>query len=118
VLVGVHGAGLTNMLFLPHNGTVMQIIPWGGMKWPCWAAFGHPVPAMGLRYVEYEVTAEETTLKNVYPRDHAVFTDPISIHKHSFDDVYKIFLNGQNVTLDIDRFRGVMQQIYQSVTII
>ncbi|CAM0913535.1 unnamed protein product [Alopecurus aequalis] len=117
VIIGVHGAGLTNMLFLPHNGTVMQIIPWGNIHQNCWYLFGRPVPGMGLRYVEYEATAEETTLKDVYPRDHAVFTDPGSIGKESFDDMWKIFFNGQNVTVDIDRFRGVMQQIYQSVTI-
>uniref|UniRef100_A0ACD5ZUL7 Uncharacterized protein n=1 Tax=Avena sativa TaxID=4498 RepID=A0ACD5ZUL7_AVESA len=116
VIVGVHGAGLTNMVFLPHNGTVVQIIPWGKMKWPCWETFGSPAPNMGLRYVEYEATAEETTLKDVYPRDHAVFVDPLSLHK-SFDDMYKYFLNGQNVTLDIDRFTGVIKQIYQSITI-
>jgi hypothetical protein len=117
VLVGVHGAGLTNMVFLPRNGTVVQIVPWGDLKYICWHEFGRPSPDMGLRYVDYEVTAEETTLKDVYPRDHVVFTDPASIHKHSFSDVYKIFLNGQNVTLDIHRFKGVMQQIYRSVTI-
>ncbi|CAM0953098.1 unnamed protein product [Alopecurus aequalis] len=117
VIMGVHGAGLTNMLFLPHNGTVMQIIPWGNVKWACWHYFGRPVPDMGLRYVEYEVNAEETTLKDVYPRDHAVFTDPQSLHNQSFGDAWKIFFDGQNFTLDIDRFRGVMQQMYQSVTI-
>uniref|UniRef100_A0A453RHP1 Glycosyltransferase 61 catalytic domain-containing protein n=1 Tax=Aegilops tauschii subsp. strangulata TaxID=200361 RepID=A0A453RHP1_AEGTS len=117
VMVGVHGAGLTNMVFLPHNGTAMQIIPWGEMKWPCWSIFGETVPDMGLRYVEYEATAEETTLKDVYPRDHPVFTNPVSIHKQGFDQLWKIFLDGQNVTLDINRFRGVMQQIYQDVTV-
>ncbi|KAK1601087.1 hypothetical protein QYE76_008366 [Lolium multiflorum] len=117
VMVGVHGAGLTNMVFLPNNGTVMQIIPWGGLRWNCFTELGLPVPEMGIRYVEYEATAEETTLKDVYPRDHVVFTDPLAIHKKGFDPVYEIFLEGQNVTLDIDRFRGTMQQIYQSVTI-
>uniref|UniRef100_J3ME07 Glycosyltransferase 61 catalytic domain-containing protein n=1 Tax=Oryza brachyantha TaxID=4533 RepID=J3ME07_ORYBR len=116
VMVGVHGAGLTNMVFLPHNGTVVQIIPWGGMKWPCWYDYGEPVPAMGLRYVEYEVTANETTLKDRYPRDHPVFTDPISIHRQGFNHLWSTFLNGQNVTLDIHRFKGVMQQVYLSVT--
>uniref|UniRef100_A0ACD6AE74 Uncharacterized protein n=2 Tax=Avena sativa TaxID=4498 RepID=A0ACD6AE74_AVESA len=117
VIVGVHGAGLTNMLFLPHNGTVMQIIPWGGLKFICWHEFGRPVPDMGLRYVEYEVDPDETTLKDVYPRDHPVFTDPISIQHQGFSTLFSIFLDGQNVTLNMDRFRGVMQQIYQSVTI-
>uniref|UniRef100_A0ACD5YXA8 Uncharacterized protein n=1 Tax=Avena sativa TaxID=4498 RepID=A0ACD5YXA8_AVESA len=117
VMVGVHGAGLTNLMFLPNNATFMQIIPWGEIKEIGWNEFGHPSLDMGLRYVEYEISAEETTLKDVYPKDHDVFTDPLSIHKQGFRPVWEIFLNGQNVTLDMDRFRGVMQQIYQSVTI-
>ncbi|KAM0830424.1 hypothetical protein ACQ4PT_066212 [Festuca glaucescens] len=115
VLVGVHGAGLTNMVFLPHNGTEVQIIPWGKLQFIAFQEYGSPLADMGLRYVEYEVTAEETTLKDVYPKDHAVFTDPLSIHK-DFSMVWSIFL-GQNVTLDIGHFKGVMQQIYESVTI-
>ena len=114
VMVGVHGAGLTNMVFLPHNGTVVQIVPWGGMKWACWYAFGEPVQGMGLRYVEYEATAEETTLKEKYPRDHPVFTDAMSIHRQG--KAWVTFLDGQNVTLDIDRFRAVMQQVFLSIT--
>jgi len=114
VMVGVHGAGLTNMVFLPHNGTVVQIIPWGNLKYPCRFDFGDPVPDMGLRYVEYEVNAEETTLKYKYPRDHPVFTDPISIERNG--KLWETFLEGQNVTLDIDRFREAMQQVYKSVT--
>ncbi|XP_047044229.1 beta-1,2-xylosyltransferase XYXT1-like [Lolium rigidum] len=116
VLVGVHGAGLTNMVFLPHNGTELQIVPWGELKFIAFQEYGRPLADMGLRYLEYEATAEETTLKDVYAKDHAVFTDPLSIHKQGFDKVWSIFL-GQNVTLDIGRFKGVMQQIYQSVTI-
>ncbi|KAL6881985.1 hypothetical protein ACP4OV_011457 [Aristida adscensionis] len=116
VMVGVHGAGLTNMVYLPHDATVVQIIPWGGIKWQCWYDYGEPVPDMGLRYVEYEATAEETTLKEKYARDHPVFTDPASVHQKSFTDLWSIFLNGQNVTLDIERFKGAMKQVYLSVT--
>ncbi|GJM95652.1 hypothetical protein PR202_ga12419 [Eleusine coracana subsp. coracana] len=114
VMVGVHGAGLTNMVFLPRNATLVQVIPWGAMKWPCWYDFGEPATGMGLRYVEYEVTAEETTLKDKYPRDHPVFADPLSIH--SKGQVWEYFLQGQNVTLDIPRFREAMHQVYLSIT--
>uniref|UniRef100_M8AQV5 Glycosyltransferase 61 catalytic domain-containing protein n=1 Tax=Aegilops tauschii TaxID=37682 RepID=M8AQV5_AEGTA len=117
VILGVHGAGLTNLVFLPRNGTVMQIVPWGDMRWASFSAFGAPTADMGLRYVEYEATAEETTLKYIYPRNHTVFTDPRSIQRQGFGVAWETFFNGQNVTLDIDRFRGVMQQIYQSATI-
>lgn len=116
VLMGVHGAGLANMLFLPHNATVVQIIPWGELKWACRHSYGDPVPDMGLRYIEYEATAEETSLKESYPRDHAVFTDPLSIHRQGFDKMWNIFINGQHVIVDIDRFRGFMKQLYQSIT--
>jgi protein O-mannose beta-1,4-N-acetylglucosaminyltransferase len=116
VLMGVHGAGLANMLFLPHNATVVQIIPWGELKWACRHSYGDPVPDMGLRYLEYEATAEETSLKDSYPRDHAVFTDPLSIHRQGFDKMWNIFINGQHVIVDIDRFTGFMKQLYQSIT--
>ncbi|CAN6169846.1 unnamed protein product [Urochloa humidicola] len=114
VMVGVHGAGLTNKVFLPHNSTIVQIIPWGDLRYACNYDFGDPVPEMGLRYEEYEVTAEETTLKDKYPRDHPVFADPRSIER--MGKVWDVYLDGQNVTLGIDRFRGTMQQVYQSIT--
>jgi hypothetical protein len=116
VLMGVHGAGLANMLFLPHNATVVQIIPWGELRWACRHSYGDPVPDMGLRYLDYEASAEETTLKETYPRDHAVFTDPLSIHHQGFDKMWNIFINGQHVIVDIDRFTGFMKQLYQSIT--
>ncbi|RLM65449.1 protein O-linked-mannose beta-1,4-N-acetylglucosaminyltransferase 2-like [Panicum miliaceum] len=115
VLLCVHGSGLTNMLFLPRNATVAQIIPWGELKWPCRHSYGEQVPDMGLWYAEYEATVEETTLAERYPRDHAVFTDPLSIHRQGYDKGWDIFINGQNVTLDLNRFRGFLQQLYQSI---
>ncbi|VAI52267.1 unnamed protein product [Triticum turgidum subsp. durum] len=118
VMVGVHGAGLTNLVFLPRNATLVQVVPWGDMSWGANAAFGAPSADMGLRYVQYEPTADETTLKYIYPRDHAVFTDIASIHRQGYGMTWAIFLNGQNITLDIDRYRGVLQQIYHdSVTV-
>lgn len=32
-IMGVHGAGLTNMVFLPINAVFIQILPWGGLEW-------------------------------------------------------------------------------------
>ncbi|VAI63920.1 unnamed protein product [Triticum turgidum subsp. durum] len=112
VMVGVHGAGLTNLVFLPRNATLVQVVPWGDMSWGSNAAFGAPSADMGLRYVQYETTPEETTLKYKYPRDHAVFTDVASINRQGYGMTWELFLNGQNITLDIDRYRGVLQQIY------
>uniref|UniRef100_A0A453Q8N2 Glycosyltransferase 61 catalytic domain-containing protein n=1 Tax=Aegilops tauschii subsp. strangulata TaxID=200361 RepID=A0A453Q8N2_AEGTS len=112
VMVGVHGAGLTNLVFLPRNATLVQVVPWGDMSWGSNAAFGAPSADMGLRYVQYETTPEETTLKYKYPRDHAIFTDVASINRQGYGMTWELFLNGQNITLDINRYRGVLQQIY------
>uniref|UniRef100_M8C7B6 Glycosyltransferase 61 catalytic domain-containing protein n=1 Tax=Aegilops tauschii TaxID=37682 RepID=M8C7B6_AEGTA len=112
VMVGVHGAGLTNLVFLPRNATLVQVVPWGDMSWGSNAAFGAPSADMGLGYVQYETTPEETTLKYKYPRDHAVFTDVASINRQGYGMTWGLFLNGQNITLDIDRYRGVLQKIY------
>ncbi|KAI4983471.1 hypothetical protein ZWY2020_023963 [Hordeum vulgare] len=113
VMVGVHGAGLTNLVFLPRNATLVQIVPWGDMSWGSNAAFGAPSADMGLRYVQYETTAEETTLKYKYPKEHAIFTDVASINRQGYGATWELFLNGQNITLDIDRYKGVLQKIYQ-----
>jgi protein O-mannose beta-1,4-N-acetylglucosaminyltransferase len=104
VMVGVHGAGLTNMVFLPHNGTIVQIIPWGNLKYPCRFDFGDPVPDMGLRYEEYEVTAQETTLKDKYPRDHYVFKDPMRIHGQGWPAIAEIIMK-QDVMVNMTRFK-------------
>ncbi|EPS59574.1 hypothetical protein M569_15231, partial [Genlisea aurea] len=50
VLVGVHGAALTNMIFLPENALVIQIIPYG-MKGMSTFTFGPPAKEMNLRYL-------------------------------------------------------------------
>ncbi|KAJ6845548.1 uncharacterized protein M6B38_287495 [Iris pallida] len=115
VMVGVHGAGLANMVFLPTNASVVQIIPWGGLKWACRHDFGEPAPEMGLNYVEYEIKEEESSLIEEYPRDHAVFTDPESIQKQGWNMLWSIFLNKQKVRLDVGRFREVLLEIYQTL---
>jgi len=59
VLVGAHGAGLTNMVFLRAGAVVVQVIPWGKME-PYGEGFvGAPAAHMGLRHVAYNIAAEE-----------------------------------------------------------
>jgi capsular polysaccharide biosynthesis protein len=57
VLLGIHGTGLTNFVFLPHGGTVVQIIPWGEFKWVSLSHYRDLLPDKGLRYAKYEVTS-------------------------------------------------------------
>ncbi|URE35543.1 oxygen-evolving enhancer protein 1 [Musa troglodytarum] len=115
VMVGVHGAGLTNMLFLPANATLIQIIPWGGLRYASNHDYGDPTAAMGIRYSEYEVRQEESSLVKQYPIDHPVFTDPLSIHRQGWNALWSVFLDRQSIKLDVRRFRGVLQETIRSL---
>ncbi|XP_060670711.1 beta-1,2-xylosyltransferase XYXT1 [Ziziphus jujuba] len=108
VLMGVHGAGLTNMVFLPENAVFIQVLPLGEYQWLAKTYFGEPSKDMNLKYLEYEIAREESTLINQYPLDHAVFTDPISIGKQGWEAFKSIFLEKQNVNLDVNRFKPVL----------
>lgn len=110
VLVGVHGAGLTNMMFLPPGATLVQVVPWGGLQWIAHMDYGDPAEAMGLRYIQYEIGVEESSLKDKYPRDHEIFTNPTGMHKKGFGFMRQTLMDGQNITVDLDRFRGVLQE--------
>ncbi|CAO2160810.1 unnamed protein product [Urochloa humidicola] len=114
-LVGVHGADLTNMVFLPAGAAVVQIVPWGGLQWIARMDFGDPAEAMGLRYIQYEIAVHESTLKDKYPRDHEIFTNPTALHRKGFTFMRNTFLKGQDIVVDVDRFRKVLVQVLESL---
>ncbi|RZC58133.1 hypothetical protein C5167_005439 [Papaver somniferum] len=105
VMMGVHGAGLTNLAFLPTNAVVIQIIPLGGLEWLSRHDFGEPAVEMKLRYLEYKIREEESSLMEVYPRNHVVFRDPTSFAKLGWEAVKSVYLEKQNVKLDVASFR-------------
>lgn len=110
VMMGVHGAGLTNMVFLPTNAVVIQIIPLGKFDGLFHNEFGIPAIDMKLKYIAYNITKEESTLLDLYRRDDPIFTDPESIHKQGWDTVSRIYMKQQNVKLDVKRFRPILQR--------
>ena len=81
VLVGAHGAGLTNAVFLPAGTVVVQVVPLG-LDWASTNYYGRPVVETGLHYVEYKIEPEESTLLDweykIGPQD-PVIADPMSI---------------------------------------
>ncbi|KAL6627549.1 hypothetical protein ACP70R_031275 [Stipagrostis hirtigluma subsp. patula] len=115
-MVGVHGAGLTNMMFLPPGATMVQIVPWGGLQWMARADYGDPAEAMGLRYIQYEVAVGESTLKDKYPRDHEIFTNPTGMHKKGFMFIRQTLMDGQDITVDVGRFREVLLQVLNNLS--
>ncbi|XP_030460066.1 beta-1,2-xylosyltransferase XYXT1-like isoform X1 [Syzygium oleosum] len=106
-VMGVHGAGLTNMVFLPDNAVLIQIVPLAG-DWLSRTYFGDPSRDMNLRYLEYKIGVRESTLLDQYPIDHVALRDPRAFHKGKWDDFKKIYLDNQNVKLDVRRFRPTL----------
>jgi len=104
VLLAVHGAGMTNQIFLPTGAVLVQIVPWGKMDWMATNFYGQPAKDMQLRYVEYYVSEEETTLKDKYSRDHYVFKDPMFIHGQGWPAIAEIIMK-QDVIVDVTRFK-------------
>ncbi|KAL1563850.1 alpha-1,3-arabinosyltransferase XAT3-like isoform X2 [Salvia divinorum] len=106
VLVGVHGAGLTNMVFLPDNAVVIQVIPFGGVDGFARLDFGNPAKGMNLRYLEYKIRENESSLSRKYSRDHPILRKP-ELYRN-WDQVWSIYLNQQNVSVDLRRFKGIL----------
>nr|CAD1838389.1 unnamed protein product [Ananas comosus var. bracteatus] len=107
VLLAVHGAGLTNQVFLPTRAVMVQIVPWGKMDWMATNFYGQPARDMNLKYVEYYISREESTLIDRYPKDHLVFTNPLAIHGQGWKALADIIMT-QDVKLDLWRFRPTL----------
>ncbi|OMO60078.1 hypothetical protein COLO4_33954 [Corchorus olitorius] len=105
VMMGVHGAGLTNMVFLPENAILIQIIPFGVAEWIVRDAFKYPSDGMNINYLDYKIEAEESSLIEQYPAGHEVLSNPISILKKGWVPFKQVYLDKQNVKLDVNRFR-------------
>ncbi|GKA00272.1 O-linked-mannose beta-1,4-N-acetylglucosaminyltransferase 2-like protein, partial [Tanacetum coccineum] len=108
VFMGVHGAGLTNMVFLPDHAVVVQVVPLGGLEGIAKTDFGEPSKEMNLRYLKYSIRVKESSLSTQYAKDDVVLRDPIAIHKQGWDALRATYLVKQNVKLDVRRFRSTL----------
>ncbi|KAM1340711.1 hypothetical protein TB2_039355 [Malus domestica] len=100
VLMGVHGAALTNILFLPENAVLIQILPLGGFEWLATNYFGEPSRDMKIKYLEYKINRSESTLK----------IDPNKNRIRGWQAFKSTFLNAQNVTLNVKRIRTTLKK--------
>ncbi|RZC61354.1 hypothetical protein C5167_023097 [Papaver somniferum] len=108
VMVAVHGAGCTNLLFLPSNAILIQVFPLGPLEKIGKHIYGEPAEAMNLRYLEYNIRVEESSLVDQYPADHAVLRDPDSFSEKGWSAVKSVYLDQQSVKLDIGRFKKTL----------
>ncbi|OEL18925.1 hypothetical protein BAE44_0020056, partial [Dichanthelium oligosanthes] len=110
VMIGVHGAGLTNMVFLPRGAVLIQVVPFGGLEWLTSVTFKDPAADMEVTYMDYNVKLEESSLIDQYPRNHQVLTDPYAVHKQGWDALKTAYLDKQNIRMDMDRFRATLKE--------
>ncbi|XP_030455418.1 beta-1,2-xylosyltransferase XYXT1-like [Syzygium oleosum] len=110
VMMGVHGAGLTNMVFLPENAVLIQVLPIGKFEWHAKVCFGDPAKRMNIEYLDYSIREKESSLMQEFPLDHVVFKDPIAFHKNNWYLFKSMYLDKQNVKLDVNRFRQTLEK--------
>ncbi|XP_072984834.1 alpha-1,3-arabinosyltransferase XAT3-like [Typha latifolia] len=110
VMIGVHGAGLTNMVFLPAGAVLIQVVPYGGLEWLARGTFKDPSKDMEINYLEYMIQLDETTLSEQYPKDHPVLKDPDSIHKQGWDALKTVYLDRQNVRPHLGRLKNTLME--------
>ncbi|CAL4972080.1 unnamed protein product [Urochloa decumbens] len=112
-LVGVHGADLTKFLFLrPGRASLVQIAPLG-VSPIAMECFGVPAARMGILYEQYEVAGRESSLARRYAPDDEVVADPEKAKRSKgWGLVARVYLGGQNVTLDLGRFRDTLTRMH------
>ncbi|XP_048127084.1 xylan glycosyltransferase MUCI21-like [Rhodamnia argentea] len=111
VMVGVHGAALTHFLFLKPGSVFIQVIPLGTDS-PAEACFGKPARELGLKYIGYKILPRESSLYNEYDKGDPVLTNPKTVNKKGWQYTKEIYLERQNVSLDMTRFHKRLLQAY------
>ncbi|KAK4439769.1 Alpha-1,3-arabinosyltransferase XAT3 [Sesamum alatum] len=114
VLVGAHGAGLTNELFLSAGAVMVQVEPLG-LEWAAAKYYGNPAPGMHVHYLRYLIEPEESSLTELYGRHHSVITDPESVYAKGYREVRAVYLDQQDVRVNIVRFRKTILQALKLV---
>ena len=112
VMVGVHGAAMTHLLFMRPGSVFIQVVPLG-TDWAAGAYYGEPAARLGLRYVGYKILPEESSLSREYPTGDPVLTDPAGVAQSGWDVTKKVYLDRQNVRLDLARFREELVRAHQ-----
>ncbi|XP_011073054.1 protein O-linked-mannose beta-1,4-N-acetylglucosaminyltransferase 2-like [Sesamum indicum] len=114
VMVGVHGAGLTNMVFLPDNAVLIQIIPLG-LESSAKRYYEFPTKEMTLRYLGYKVSVNESSLFGKYPADSEVYRDPGAVRSRGYLRFRSIYMDNQDVNIDLARFKDTLLNALQLV---
>ncbi|KAK9277261.1 hypothetical protein L1049_006800 [Liquidambar formosana] len=110
-ILGVHGAALTHSLFLRPGSVLVQVVPIG-TEWLCDTYFAKPAKKLGLKYMEYKIRAEESSLVEKYGKDDIVLKDPKAFVKGNWSNMHT-YLKAQDVKLDIHSFQRYLRKAYK-----
>lgn len=115
VMMGVHGAALAHFLFMrPGSSVFIQIVPLG-IEQLAWTCFGEAATRMGLRYEEYKILPRESSLYGRYGEDDPAVKDPNGMKARVWEITKEVYLEGQNVTLDLSRLKKTLVAAFQYV---
>jgi protein O-GlcNAc transferase len=111
VMIGVHGAAMTHFLFMRPGSVFIQVIPLG-TEWAADAYYGEPARKLGLKYIGYQILPRESSLYDKYDRNDPVLRDPESVSEKGWQYTKSIYLDNQNVRLDLGRFQKRLLRAY------
>ncbi|KAJ8570469.1 hypothetical protein K7X08_037441 [Anisodus acutangulus] len=111
VMIGVHGAAMTHFLFMRPDSAFIQIIPLG-TDWAADTYYGQPAVKLGLKYIGYKILPQESSLYNEYKKSDPVLMDPDSVNNRGWEFTKKIYLDRQNVRLNLRRFHKRLLRAY------
>ncbi|KAJ1256992.1 hypothetical protein BS78_K244000 [Paspalum vaginatum] len=114
-IMGVHGAGLTNMVFLRSGAVLVHIIPYG-IEFMASRFYGTPAMDMGLRHVQYSISPDESTLLEKYGGNHTVIKDPEAIRNSGWEKVGEFYMTKQDIELNMTRFGPSMLKAIEFIT--
>ncbi|KAF6158527.1 hypothetical protein GIB67_040041 [Kingdonia uniflora] len=104
IMIGVHGAAMTHFLFMRPGTVFIQVVPLG-TDWAAQTYYGEPSVKLGLKYIGYKILPKESSLFGKYGKDDLVLRDPESVNARGWEYTKKYYLDGQNVNLNLGRFR-------------
>lgn len=107
-MVAVHGAAVTHFLFMRPGTVLLQIVP-VGLDWAAESFYGKPAQELGLKYLEYKVAPEESSLAAEYGINSTVVRDPSVISSQGWWEMKKVYMDRQNVTVSVKRFGELLR---------
>ncbi|KAJ8622734.1 hypothetical protein MRB53_031263 [Persea americana] len=112
VMIGVHGAAMTHLLFMRPESVFIQVVVLG-TKWAAQTYYGEPAMKLGLLYIGYEILPRESSLYGEYNMNNPELRDPKSITKKGWQETKRVYLDRQNVRLDLQRFSKHLIRAYE-----